>query len=498
MTKVAVFQSAARKYPANPPFHPPALFPELARLNFRRIDASNAVYAAVRETFRLLGLDQGNFGSPKWNPLGTYVRRGDKVVLKPNLVLHEFGAQRGANCLTTHGSVIRAVLDYVFLAAGPEGRITIADAPLQGGDFETVARQAGLHHMQEYYKKEAGREIELIDLRQVHAVIDESSSLIRRVERLPGDPRGYCEIDLGESSRLHDVDRLNSRYVVGDYDAAVTNARHHPGRHSYLVSRTMLEADAVVGLPKLKTHSKTGVSVCLKNMVGIIGSKDCLPHHRHGKTNQGGDEFPADYPARWLFSARAHDLLQGVVPVPVWQLMRRCAGMLLGAGTPSNGDGAGSRFFPSGGWHGNDTIWRTVDDLNRIVFFYSPARAAVQSQKQRRYFAVVDGIVAMEGNGPLRGTPRAAGLILGGDDPLALDIVAATALGFDWRRIRLLQGLANSEPACPYSAVHDGAPELELASNVPAWNSLAALARQHLHFKPPAGWRHFVEMQHVG
>jgi uncharacterized protein (DUF362 family) len=498
MKSVALLCRSAACYSAQPPFHPPDEFPELGRAGIRQLDASNGVYGAVRDVLALLRLDDGNLGTPRWNPLGAYVRPGDKVVIKPNLVLHEFGAQLGAHCLTTHGSVIRAVLDYVYLATGPEGRITIADAPLQGADFERVIVQTGLPQIQDFYRKELGCEVQVIDLRQVHAVIDESSSLIRRVERLPGDPMGYCEIDLGEASRLHEVDHEGSRYVVGDYDCAVTNARHHHPRHSYLVSRTVLDADTVVCVPKLKTHSKTGVTVCLKNMVGIIGSKDCLPHHRLGKTNQGGDEFPPDYPSRWLLSARAHGLLQGRVPVPVWKLLRRCAGSLLGAGTPSNGNGAHSRFFPSGGWHGNDTIWRTVDDLNRILFFYSPSEGSLQLQPQRRYFAVVDGIVAMEGNGPLRGTPRSVGIVLGGDDPFALDVVSATLLGFDWKRIRLLKGVADSDPACPYSALARDLSELELLSNVEPWQSLDELGRQHLQFQPPAGWRQFVEAQHVG
>lgn len=497
MTSVALLCKRGSGYPVQAPYHPPGLFPEFARLNPRRVDRSNAVFAAVRDMLVLLGLDHRNFGTPGWNPLGAYIRRGDRVVIKPNLVLQEFGVQQGANCLTTHGSVIRAVLDYVYLAAGPEGQIAIADAPLQGADFERVVAQAGLRQIQEFYKRELGCDLQVIDLRQVQAVVDESSSLIRRVERLPGDPRGYCEIDLGQSSRLHEVDTAGSRYVVGDYDSAVTNARHYRLEHSYVVSRTVLDADAVVSLPKLKTHSKTGVTVCLKNMVGIIGSKDCLPHHREGKPQQGGDEFPSDYPSRWWFSARVHGLLQGRVPVPVWQFMRRCAGTFLGAGTPGNGAGAHSGFFPGGGWHGNDTIWRTVDDLNRILFFYSPAKAGLQSRPQRRYFAVVDGIVAMEGNGPLRGTPRPAGVLMGGDDPLALDIVAATLLGFDWRRIRLLEGVAKSSHAGRYSAFSRGS-QLEVLSNAEPWRSLDDLARQNLQFQPPAGWRRFVEMQHVG
>jgi uncharacterized protein (DUF362 family) len=451
----------------------------------------------VRDLFALLRLDEENFGTENWNPLGAYIRRGDKVVIKPNFVLHEFGAQAGAHCLTTHGSVIRAVLDYAHLAAGPEGKIVIADAPLQGADFEKVVSQAGMREVQEFYRKRLRCDIEIIDLRQVHAVIDEESSLIRRVERLAGDPKGYCEIDFGESSRLSELDRADSRYVVGDYDAAVTNERHRSPRHSYVVSRTVLDADAVLCVPKLKTHSKAGVTVCLKNMVGIIGSKDCLPHHRHGKTNQGGDEFPENYPGRWLLSARVYAALQGRVPPSLWKAMRGLAGALLGAGTPQNGNGTRSKFFPAGGWHGNDTIWRTVDDLNRIIFFYDPARMGMQEKRQRRYFAVVDGIIGMEGNGPLRGSPRPAGIILGGDDPLALDVTAATLMGFDWKRIRMLKGIATSPFESKYSTFVMGEAGLRILTNVNGWDSLEGLVREPLNFQPPAGWRDFVEMQNV-
>jgi uncharacterized protein (DUF362 family) len=497
MKRVAVYRIETAQYPAESPFHPPVVFPELARAGIARVDPGNGVYEAVRETLALLGLDHLHFGTPEWNPLGAYIRSGDKVVIKPNLVLHEFGAQAGTNCLTTHGSVLRAVLDYVYLAAGPEGRIVIADAPLQGAELESLLSDTGLRQIQEFYHENLRVEVEVIDLRQVHAVIDEASSLIRRVESLAGDPTGYCEVDLGEASRLSEVDGADSRYVVGDYDVAVTNERHRRSRHSYVVSRTVLDADTVICVPKLKTHSKTGITVCLKNMVGIIGSKNCLPHHRQGKTNQGGDEFPADYPVSWLLSARMYALLQGRVPPGVWRVMRRLARIVLGAGTAANGPGNHSNFFPSGGWHGNDTIWRTVDDLNRILFFYDPGRRVMQ-QEPRRYFAVVDGIVAMEGNGPLRGKPTPAGIILGGDDPLAMDVIAATLMGFDWRRIRMLKGIAASRCEPKYSAFAGDEAALRMVSNAECWDTLEGLRREHLNFQAPNGWHEFVEMQHVG
>lgn len=497
MTQVAVLQSSAKAYPCGPLFHPPVIFPELSRVRICATDLANHVYSAVRDMLALLRLDYEHFGTPEWNPLGAYIRPGDKVVIKPNLVLHKFGAQLDGNCLATHGSVIRAVLDYVRLAAGPEGSITIADAPLQGADFPRIIADAGLPEIQEFYRDSLNCDVKVIDLRQVHAVIDEDSSLIRRVESLSGDPQGYYEIDLGSASQLHQLDHQSPRYVVGDYDAAVTNLRHRGPRHSYVVSRTVLDANAIICVPKIKTHSKTGITVCLKNMVGIIGSKDCLPHHRFGKTDQGGDEFASNYPLRWHLSGRAHDMLQGRVPVPVWRTMRRLAGAWLGAGTPHNGAGQRSSFYPSGGWHGNDTIWRTVDDLNRIVQFYSPATGAMQMEPQRRYFAVVDGIIAMEGNGPLRGTPRPMGLILGGDDPLAMDATAATLMGFEWRQIRLLNGISNASYQPRYSAFAGDA-SIELRSNVPAWSSLDALRRDHFDFLPPNGWKQSVELAHVG
>lgn len=498
MTKVAVWRSDAREYPATPPYHPSAVTSELARAGLTDAEPANGVYGAVRGMLRLWGLDREHVGTADWNPLGDYVRPGDKVVIKPNFVLHEFGAQEGASCLTTHGAILRAVLDYVYLAAGPEGRIVIADAPLQGADFDRVLETAGIRRIQEYYRKKLRCEIDVLDLRRIHAVIDERSSLIRRVEPLKGDPSGYCEIDLADQSRLNELDGNQTRYVVGDYDATVTNTRHRPQRHSYDVSRTLLDSDAVICVPKLKTHSKAGVTVCLKNMVGIIGSKDCLPHHRHGKVSQGGDEFPSDYPATWLWSARANSVLQGHVPVYIWRFLRTLAGVFLGAGTPMNGKASRSSFFPSGGWHGNDTIWRTVDDLNRVLFFYDLRKADVQAKARRRYFAIVDGIIAMEGNGPLRGHPKPTGLILGGDDPLAIDVVAATLMGFDWKQIRMLQGIASSSHTARYSEFAGDESSIELVSNDPGWDSLESLRHNSLRFSSPNGWRDLVESTYAG
>jgi hypothetical protein len=292
------------------------------------------------------------------------------------------------------------------------------------------------------------------------------------------------------------LDNFSPRYAVGDYDSAATGSRHQKNHHEYVVSNTILNADTIVSVPKLKTHSKVGVTVCLKNLVGIIGSKGCLPHHRLGKTNKGGDEFPERYPMAWYISQKAYTRFQGRVPLGLWRAVRFGAARLLGAGTP-NGAGDKARrtqFFPSGSWHGNDTIWRTVDDLNRILFFYDTSANELAECAQRRFFAMVDGIVAMEGNGPLRGTPKPCGVLLAGDDGLAIDVVAATLMGFDWRHVRMLNGIVEAPSLPKYSGFGGDDSQIAVLSNQSQWDSMYSLKQNHLGFVPPAGWRGHVEV----
>ncbi len=51
---------------------------------------------------------------------------------------------------------------------------------------------------------------------------------------------------------------------------------------------------------------------------------------------------------------------------------------------------------------------------------------------------VVDGIVAMEGNGPLIGTPRELGVVVAGVNPVSVDAVCSRMMGFDPREIGYL------------------------------------------------------------
>jgi uncharacterized protein (DUF362 family) len=57
----------------------------------------------------------------------------------------------------------------------------------------------------------------------------------------------------------------------------------------------------------------------------------------------------------------------------------------------------------------------------------------------RPHFAVVDGIVGMEGDGPIMGAPKAAGVLVMGRDLPAVDATAARIIGVDPARIGYLR-----------------------------------------------------------
>jgi uncharacterized protein (DUF362 family) len=55
-----------------------------------------------------------------------------------------------------------------------------------------------------------------------------------------------------------------------------------------------------------------------------------------------------------------------------------------------------------------------------------------------RTFSIVDGIVGMEGNGPIQGTPRPMGVVVAGADPVAVDATCCRIMHIDPRRVSYL------------------------------------------------------------
>lgn len=56
-----------------------------------------------------------------------------------------------------------------------------------------------------------------------------------------------------------------------------------------------------------------------------------------------------------------------------------------------------------------------------------------------RQFAIVDGIVGMEGNGPIQGVPKAAGVLVAGQDPVAVDATCCRIMRIDPHELAYLR-----------------------------------------------------------
>jgi len=477
-------------YPPEPPYSPGLAFPEYPFGSCPPAEESNPVYAQVRNALRLLQMDAEHDDRQSWNPLGEIIRPGNTVVLKPNFIRDFRETQPGhGNCLITHGSVLRATLDYVYLALQGKGRIIIADAPQNDADFAAIRRITGLDEMQEFYRRYTGFPVEVYDLRPQQA--RKMNGVIVGHDPLPGDPAGYVQVDLDRASAFCEVSHLCHRLYGAEYDTAELRSHHHDQVHEYLISRTLLEADCVINLPKLKTHKKTGLTVCMKNLVGINGNKNWLPHHREGTPSQGGDQF-ADDRMRHRVERRVMTGFRRVFPLlgPLRGLLAKPCKVL---GRRAFGD-TNTDTIRSGNWYGNDTTWRMVLDLNRIVM-YADRNGQMQDRPARHMFCIVDGIVGGEGNGPLDPHPKPAGMILAGMNPVAVDLAGARLMGWDYQRLPMLWRALAEHPlplaGFGYEAV------LCRSDALPFNRPLQQFDGTNLAFVPHFGWQGHVELGRV-
>jgi uncharacterized protein (DUF362 family) len=220
--------------------------------------------------------------------------RGKTVLLKPNFVGLDL-----LGCMNTHPAVIAAARE-AFLKLGAE-RVLIGEGPSMDRDTEAV--------------------LESVRLREYTG-------------RLNG---GFVDLNIDDVQRVP----LKTR-------ASKLKELYFP--------KTVLGADFVVSMPKLKTHHWTGVTLSLKNMFGIV---------------------------------------------------------------------------PGGcyGWPKNVLHWAGIN--NSIL----DINAAVRPD-----FAIVDGIMAMEGNGPIQGTPKQANVLVFGNDPVAVDATCCRIMGLRPEKVKYLAG----------------------------------------------------------
>jgi len=146
----------------------------------------------------------------------------------------------------------------------------------------------------------------------------------------------------------------------------------------------------------------------------------------------------------------------------------------------------------SGNWYGNDTLWRTVLDLNKALFYFDGE--GERRRRPLRYLTLVDGIVAGEGDGPASPDRRAAGIIVAGFNPVAVDTVCATIMGFDYRKVPLLERAWHVEQ---YPLVGFRPEDVLCESNVSEWRGAlrTLLNAKHLGFRPHFGWMGHIERE---
>jgi len=492
MTRVAL-GSTQPIYCETPPFHPDVHFPELP---FAEVSCDpNPAYALLRQLLRNLGLDAGAFSGPDWNPLGCLVRPGQRVVVKPNFVLDRNLAGQNVFAVVTHPSIIRAVIDYVFVALEGRGEIIVADAPQMDCQWKALMRIQRLDTVQEFYRSRFGFEIRMLDLRTFEVRDPAEPPYSSNRMPLSGDPEGSVVVNLGNHSSLHGLP--DDKYYGADYNRQETIRHHSGGIHEYFLSRTVLSADTIISVPKMKVHKKVGMTGNVKGFVGVNTDKNALVHYRIGTPSAGGDQLPDGRPGADLVLVRLQQWCVDRLLARQTRLgdavYRAALGLYRLLVKPVRRLSEETLRQDLGNWHGNDTAWRMTADLVRILFF-ADRHGTIQDTRQRNLFCVVDGIIGGEGDGPLAPTPRTAGCLLAGENPIAVDMVTARAMGFDVSRIHQFDLLSSRQRDFGLSGVND----IEIATETgitPGRKWFDPRRRDpSLHFVPHPGWRGHIEV----
>lgn len=229
-----------------------------------------------------------------------YIKKGDRVLLKVNLLSPE----PPEKAITTHPAVVTALIKQI--------------------------KAVGAHPM----------------------VGDSSGGLIVG--------RSRTSQSLEKSGIQEAASKLGAQVINFDTSGSLMLDNPRGGEPGQLMlAQSIFDADVVISVPKLKTHSACLFTGAVKNMYGAVPGYAKREYHR--------------------LAPRPKDFTQ--IVLDIYQLTRP-------------------------------------------------------------HLAVMDGIVAMEGNGPAAGNPRPVGLVLAGADPVAVDAVAAGIIGFKAGQVDIINQAA--------------------------------------------------------
>jgi uncharacterized protein (DUF362 family) len=373
-------------------------------------------------------------GLPNTNPLSSIINPGNRVFIKPNWLTHEYRQSCNHNdsgkifSVITHPTIIRVVADLVATALQGKGEIIIGDNPSIDANFSKLMDLIDIRDLEKRYDVPC----RILDLRHLVCTDLRYYGNRKKMVEQEGDPEGYSIVNLGKKSLFYGINPILFR---GIFDSRWETIFHHLGqRHEYGFSNTILNTDVYISLPKLKTHHKVGVTLNLKGLVGTNCVKNYLVHWRVGFPLFGGDAYPDFF--SWVKDFFA-------------PIKKR------------------------GAWSGNDTIWRMVVDLYSIIHKRVP-----------RTFSVVDGILGGELNGPFCPKAKESGVLIAGEDLLAVDCVTTRLMDFNVHSIPYLDFLIKQEKLdlAAIKVVSEDFPVKDFFSQ----------DRRYLGFVPPDYWRHLA------
>src|SRR5258706_6009323 len=427
---------------------------------------------AMRSLLIDAGLDRAHIDSPDWNPLREMID-GRKVVLKPNWVHHENGSNCGLDCLITHTSVIEAILHYVILAR-PKS-VMLGDAPIQGCDFDRLISESGVAAMVERFSGH-GIAVRVKDFRRT---IRPGAALATKPIEACRPRDEFVLYDIGAESMLEEITLPKTEFRVTMYNPDLLKRTHGPGKHQYLVARDVIDSDVMINIPKLKTHKKACITGALKNVVGINGHKEFLPHHRKGNPQIGGDWYPEQSPIKTFIEDMSDATNRSNRSVSRWLL----------ANTVRAGTGLGRLLNIDdnceGSWHGNDTVWRMALDLQRILH-YGRQDGTLANSPQRTVLTVTDAIIAGEREGPLAPTPINFGMMTLGLNTAAVEWVHALLMGLPPQRIALTR---ESFSPRRYPLTDFSPEEISVFVNGQTVRTEELFVRYGRAFRLPKGWQ---------
>ncbi|MEM1578012.1 MAG: DUF362 domain-containing protein [Candidatus Pacearchaeota archaeon] len=421
-----------KPYYPNYPYSPHTVYPEFKHVSQNISSDYNPVYEGIRNLLYFLGLDEKNFGKEEWNPFHEFINCGDTVVIKPNWVMDYNPVENDLNSLITHTAVIRPIIDYVLKALNYKGRIIIGDAPLQKCDFDNLLEKSGMKKLLECYKK-TYKDVEFIIEDWRITLLSEKKYYKKQFIHSSLD--NYILFDLGNESFLEEIAEYSENFRVTCYDPYLMRQHHKKGKHEFLITKRIRDADFFINLPKFKTHIKTGLTGALKNLIGLNGHKEFLPHHIKGSYLEGGDNYLCSSFLKKIYEnfddyiwhninrkRKIFNIINFQILKILWWLWNLFSKDKIYAGS----------------WSGNETIWRTILDLNHIFYFFDFSSNSFKDIPCRKSITIVDGIIAGEGEGPLLPKSKRLGIIIGGFNPSIIDAVMARIIGYNISRIPLV------------------------------------------------------------